>query len=111
MVGYAVNDSLPFAMMGLLLMLRYSTAFMVLFDNGSGDDDRNTFDTFPHALETLFHTSLGNFENDVSSVSRHVPWQISVTISWCRCSVLPMTFSQSGGLCCLIPSSMLGRLC
>ena len=71
MVGYAVNDSLPFAMMGLLLMLGYSAAFMVLFDSDSrhGDGDDN-FNTFPHALETLFRAGLGNFETDVSSVSR-----------------------------------------
>ena len=68
MVGYAVIDSLPFAMMGLLLMIGYSAAFMILFDIADGD--RDYFDTFPHALETLFHTGLGNFEPEVSSVSR-----------------------------------------
>ena len=67
MVGYAVIDSVPFAMMGFLLMLGYSAAFMVLFDGGFGDGEENSFDTFPHALETLFHTGLGNFETDVSS--------------------------------------------
>ena len=65
MVGYAVNDSLPFAMMGLILMLGYSAAFMVLFDGGFGDGDGDYFNTFPHALETLFHTGLGNFETEV----------------------------------------------
>ena len=66
MVGYALNDSLPFAMLGFVLMLGYSAAFMVLFDNGLADDDSDNFDTFPRALETLFHTGLGNFDNDVS---------------------------------------------
>ena len=70
MVGYAVNDSLPFAMMGLLLMLGYSAAFMVLFDSDARDGDGDNFNTFPHALETLFHSGLGNFKTDVSSVSR-----------------------------------------
>ena len=70
MVGYAVNDSLPFAMMGLLLMLGYSAAFMVLCDQ-SGDGDDN-FNTFSHALETLFHPGLGNFETEVRSAkSQH----------------------------------------
>ena len=71
MVGYAVNDSLPFAMMGLLLMLGYSAAFMVLFDSDSRDGDDN-FNTFPQALETLLHSGLGNFETEVRSAkSQH----------------------------------------
>ena len=65
-----MNDSLPFAMMGLLLTIGYSAAFMVLFNMGDGDGDGENFNTFPHALETLFHTGLGNFEPEVSSVSR-----------------------------------------
>ena len=66
MMGYTLKDTLPFATMGFLLMLGYSTAFMVLFDDGPANDDGNHFNTLPRALETLFHAGLGNFENDVS---------------------------------------------
>ena len=67
MVGYALKDTLSFAMMGFLLVLGYSAAFMVLFDDGLADDDGDNFRTLPRALETLFHSGLGNFETDVSS--------------------------------------------
>ena len=67
MVGYAVIDSLPFAMMGLLLMLGYSAAFVVLFDDDLAHDSDDNFDTLFHAIQSLFHAGLGNFETDVSS--------------------------------------------
>ena len=60
-----MKDSLPFAMMGFLLVIGHSAAFMVFFDGESGGGDH--FDTFPRSLETLFHAGLGNFETDVSS--------------------------------------------
>ena len=59
-----MKDSLPFARMGLLLVIGYSAAFMVLFNDESGGGDY--FDTFPRSLETLFHAGLGNFRTDVS---------------------------------------------
>ena len=86
MMGYAAKDSLPFAIMGLLLMIGYSAAFMVLlggtygydydYDYGYGDEGTNVdatyFDTFPHALGKLLSTGQGNFETDVSSArSQH----------------------------------------
>ena len=66
MVGYALKDTLPFAMMGFFLVLGYSAAFMILFDSGLTDGDSDNFHTLPRALETLFHTGLGNFETDIS---------------------------------------------
>ena len=70
MVGYAVIDSLPFAMMGFILILGYSAAFMVLFDDGLADDVGDNFNTLHRALETLFYTGLGNSETDVGSTQR-----------------------------------------
>ena len=67
MVGYAVIDSLPFAMMGFLLMLGYSAAFVVLFDDEFAHDDGDNFDTLLHAIQTLFLVGLGSFETDVGS--------------------------------------------
>ena len=102
MVGYTLNDTLPFAMMGLMLMLGYSAAFMVLFDTGlnAGDDaaagaadddaagDDDSFHTLSRALETLFHTGLGNFETDVSSTEaqllcRHLAMVLGADASPC----------------------------
>ena len=76
MMGYAAKDSLPFAIMGLLLMIGYSAAFMVLLGGTCGydndDDEDDCFDTFPHALGTLLRKGHGNFETDVSSArSQH----------------------------------------
>ena len=111
MVGYTLNDSLPFAMLGFVLMLGYSAAFMVLFDNGLANDDGDNFHTLPRALETLFHAGLGNFDNDVSSVNSQLFCYHPMKFSWCRCFALPVAFSQSGGSCCSIPLSTSDRSC
>ena len=65
MVQYALSDSLPFLLIGLFLMLGYSTAFLVLFDEEFVNDEEKLFDSLPRALETLFHASVGSFEGEV----------------------------------------------
>ena len=65
MVGYALTDALPFLMMGLFLILGYSTAFVVLFDDRFVKDEEKNFDSLPRALETLLHASVGSFEGNV----------------------------------------------
>ena len=73
MVSYALKDSLPFLLMGLVLILGYSTTFVVLFDNRFVEDEEENFDSLPRAMETLFHASVGSFEGEVCLTDTLLP--------------------------------------
>ena len=79
MVGYALNDSLPFLLMGLILMLGYSTAFVVLYDDRFFKDEELGFNSIPRALETLLHASVGNFDEDVCLTAATLLLSFSLT--------------------------------
>ena len=61
MMGYAAKDSLPFAMMGLLLMIGYSAAFMVLFGSRLGYEDG-----YRYRYDYPYDYPYGNGDGDIS---------------------------------------------
>ena len=62
MVSSAVKDSWRFLLLVAVMIFGYSVAFMAIFQNGYIEDEDGFFSSFPRIIETLFYSSIGNFE-------------------------------------------------
>ena len=80
MVNSAIKDSWRFLLLVAVMIFGYSVAFMAIFQSGSIKDDDGHFSSFPRIVETLFYSSIGNFEVKV----RPCPLSLS-SLRCCAC--------------------------
>ena len=64
-VTSAVLDSWRFLLLMILLIVGYSSAFVVIFTQGLNANDEENFNSLWHTVQTLLYACLGNFEVEV----------------------------------------------
>jgi len=65
MILYVLWDITSFAMLGLIVMVGFGMAFLVLFSDNFVEDDGGMFSSLPQSLESLYYALLGEFDPDV----------------------------------------------